>query len=36
MVGKWKNALSEEDVATYEAESGELLAELGYEVGTRG
>ncbi|MGI9019798.1 MAG: sulfotransferase family protein [Solirubrobacterales bacterium] len=34
MVGKWKSALSEEDIATYEAESGELLAELGYEVGT--
>jgi len=35
MVGKWKTKLSDEDVARYEAEAGDLLAELGYELATR-
>ena len=35
MIGKWKTKLPDEDVATYEAEAGELLADLGYELTSR-
>jgi hypothetical protein len=31
---RWKERMSPEDVAAFDAEAGELLAELGYEVGT--
>ena len=31
---RWKERMSPEDVAAFDAEAGELLSELGYEVGT--
>lgn len=32
MIGRWKSAMSAEDIAEYEAKAGDLLAELGYEL----
>ena len=31
-IGKWRSTMSAEDVASYEAVAGEVLAELGYDV----
>ena len=33
--GKWRDEMPEADVAEYESVAGDLLAELGYEVGVR-
>jgi len=33
--GKWRDEMPEADVAAYESVAGDLLAELGYETGTR-
>jgi hypothetical protein len=30
---RWKERMSTEDVAAFDAAAGELLSELGYEVG---
>jgi hypothetical protein len=32
---KWRERMSDEDLAAYERVAGKLLAELGYETGTR-
>ena len=33
-LGRWRTELAAEEIAAYEKVAGDLLAELGYEVGT--